>query len=749
LKTFGISFLTNARQHLIFVALPTIAFLLAIHGSYFSLTIPLLYPLRFRKKSCWFLLAAALLSLNFWVRTQPLFATSQLQTGTFEAQVLEVRRQNDDRQVAVVRINEKRAYLSYFEGVPRLNPGDRILAIGELTVPGPLRVRHAFDFGAFLRSQNIRQTLMAQRLEVTGRQFSPRVFQRNLSRWVDARFPTLTAAYLNALFLGVREGMDGEVQDAFSNLGIIHVFAISGMHVGLLGGLLALFLKRAGLMEEIAAFVLIVFLLAFTIVSGGSPSIVRAAGMGILAILNRQFKWGLSSLDIFSLLLLGNIALAPHQIWQVGFIYSYWISFSLIMSKNMLKGLSKWRLYLLFPFIAQLAALPLTLFFSYGMNPLSYVANLILVPIVTLVLIPSLLATLFISPLSHLLEPLLQLFESLSILASRQFGMMWVTGAIGTSATVFLMLLFLAGCYAFERCQKWAVWAATLAAMVLMVEGSRLDPQPKITFLDVGQGDSIIVQSKRQSCNVVVDTGGQFFPGGRKRPIFHQTLQPYLLGEGIRRIDYLVLTHGDFDHIGEARALMDQFPVSRLLVPQAIREGYFEEVLAHAKDLGIPITHVGQGDVLNCGGQAFEFLQPARIAKDENDASLVKLLSLDGVSALLTGDIGFEVEPYILRALDGRGAQIYKGAHHGSRYSNSLDFMGTIDPVLAVVQAGEENRFGHPTPEWSTAIKTLGITQFDTPTYGTIQIRLMGEGRFSVSTSIPPQNEKNPPASMD
>lgn len=714
-----------------------IALLLARAGVLWALLLLLFYPLRFPKTYPLFLMVAGILFLRFWLWDQPFPELAPKGIQQLEGYVIQVRRQLAERQVAVVSLQGERVYLTYGEGKPLLLPGQQLRMVGELREPSPVRVPHAFDFPHFLRGQNIGRTLFTRELEVVGERFSPWRYQQLLSHWVGERLPPLTADYVRALFLGSRDGLDEDMQGAISDLGILHVFAISGLHVGLLSGILAYGLKRLGLMEELAQFVVIAFLVAFVFVAGGSPSILRATGMGVLAILNRRFKWRLSSLDVFSLVFLGNFLLAPYQVLQVGFIYSYWLTAVLILSKPLLAPIKGWKSWLFFPLLAQLGALPLTLYLNYEVNVWAYVANLLLVPVVTGFLIPALLVALFFPVVSLVTEPLLLVFQNSSLWLSRQFFRPWIVGALDLHLLIGHIIVFVVVCYAFEKWRKWWLWASMIGLTMLILEVNRLNPQSRITFVDVGQGDSIVLRSPRQSCTVVVDTGGEVGRGSN----FSWTLEPYLLGSGVRDIDFLIVTHSDFDHYGGALPLLERFPVRNLIINDEAfsnisQSELYLQTLKRAEELGTTIQIARAGDQLACGNQRYIFLQPQRVAKDTNDSSLVKLVEMDGVHTLLTGDIGFEVESYILRNLAGRRVDIYKSAHHGSRFSNSMAFMEAVNPQLAVVQAGVNNRFGHPTQEWFDVVEALGIRQFDTPGYGTVQIQINRSGTWTVSTML-------------
>ena len=290
--------------------------------------------------------------------------------------------------------------------------------------------------------------------------------------------------------------------------------------------------------------------------------------MAILAKLNTKFKWKLSSLDIFSVVFLVNFIIFPLQIYQSGFIYSYWLTFCLIICQSFIQSLPSKVTFFIIPLLAQLAILPIQLSQSYSINLMAYFSNLLFIPIVTSVLIPLLLVTLLIPNLAMITEPLIYLFEQLVLLTGEYLNFPWVIGALSiTSVTFIIGLLLLVG-WGVERKFRSKGWKVILIIIILLLEiTQKFKPTSKVTFLDVGQGDSTVIQSPYQQCNIVVDTGGKVSFTGQSTSIFDQTLKPYLLGEGVRQIDFLILSHGDYDHIGEANQLLKTFDVKHLVIP--------------------------------------------------------------------------------------------------------------------------------------------------------------------------------------
>ncbi|MGL4374177.1 MAG: ComEC/Rec2 family competence protein, partial [Turicibacter sp.] len=408
--------------------------------------------------------------------------------------------------------------------------------------------------------------------------------------------PAKTASYINALFLGVRFDLEEELVHQVSEMGVIHLFAISGLHVALLTGILSYALKRLGVIVEICQVILIGFLLGFMILTGGSASVVRASLMMIGFILNKQLKLGFSTLDIFSIVFLLNVMINPLQVTQLGFIYSYSLTLMLICQQSVIKEMNQIKASLFIPFLAQLASLPIQVFFYYELNLVSYLANLLVVPLFSFILIPLLLLVMIVPPLAPLSDYLFQLFENFitGIASTLTFNLTY--GALSISVLFGLIAIFLTGCYRYERYKKRTTWLLTLMTLLLTLELNRyIQPFSILTMLDVGQGDSFVIQSPYQSCQMVVDTGGTVSFGKPGKSIFENTLAPYLLGEGVRQIDFLLLTHGHFDHVGEAIHLLEAFDVTHLVISKMSPNEVMQPVIAKALSQGTKILEVEKG----------------------------------------------------------------------------------------------------------------------------------------------------------
>jgi len=289
-----------------------------------------------------------------------------------------------------------------------------------------------------------------------------------------------------------------------------------------------------------------------------------------------------------------------------------------------------------------------------------------------------------------------------------------------------LLGLLLLSCYLYEKHQKLIIRLALIGLYVLVLEGNRIwQPYTAVTFLDVGQGDAAVIRSPHQSCTIVIDTGGDVSRIRSANPsIFSNTLEPYLLGNGVRNVDFLILTHEHYDHIAEAIPLMQRFNVRNLIISEVEQGRQMQEIVTEAVRLNIPIHVARPLDTFTCGNQTYTFIHDEIDNLDLNEDSLVMAVEIDGVNVLLTGDIGHITEPAVLANNHLPYFHIYQVAHHGSRYSNSLEFMDALNIRYAVVQVGRRNSYGHPHSELFDVTDALGIPLLNNAVHGTVQFRL-------------------------
>ena len=245
----------------------------------------------------------------------------------------------------------------------------------------------------------------------------------------------------------------------------------------------------------------------------------------------------------------------------------------------------------------------------------------------------------------------------------------------------------------------------------------------RVTFLDVGQGDSCVIESPSGKI-IVIDAGNILDEGNDDQG--RRVVAPYLRSRGINAIDILVLTHPDTDHIGGAASLLHEFPVTLLLengqfgkTESAIVSAIFREV--KRRNTAIRIARRGQKIALGDGAN-LTVLAPtdAMMSGTTNDASVVMRLDYGRHSFLLTGDAGETEETELLAANQSLACDVLKAGHHGSKHSTTPAFAIAAKPRYGIFSCGKRNTYGHPNPGVVNRLKAIGAAIYRTDTQGAI-----------------------------
>ncbi|WP_243463042.1 DNA internalization-related competence protein ComEC/Rec2 [Mesobacillus boroniphilus] len=272
------------------------------------------------------------------------------------------------------------------------------------------------------------------------------------------------------------------------------------------------------------------------------------------------------------------------------------------------------------------------------------------------------------------------------------------------------------------------LFALPLLPLLLQILLPYLNPNGQITFLDVGQGDSIFIRMPYNQGNYLIDTGGvmrfekekwqqrgSLYDPGKKIVV------PFLKSEGVRTLDKLILTHGDADHVGGAVALLEEIRVKQLIVPRVSdRSGLEEEIIEIASKKGADIYVAGMGIRWKTSGGNFLILHPSEMDGERNEQSIVLRATFGGKKWLFTGDLGSEGENSMARKIKDIDIDVLKIGHHGSKYSSSEPFLERTNADFAVISVGKNNRYGHPGKEVIKRLEERGIQIFRTDEDGAI-----------------------------
>lgn len=571
---------------------------------------------------------------------------------------------------------------------------------------------------------------------------------------IQKTFPDPLATEAEALLIGDRSGMDEEVASRYRTLGITHLFAISGLHVGLLTFLFRSLLIRLTIRIETIDNLLIILLPLYAVIAGGAPSVWRAVSVTILLLLTATGRFRMRMDDALAVSAAGFILWQPFIVLQPGFQLSYLAAFALIYSTKILSHhTSVFKVSFLVTVITQMALYPVLLHHFYELSLSSFVVNLFYVPLYSFIILPMnifLLLITYVSPMMagvvfSLYVPLRGWAEAFTAYLASLPYQLWVPGrpgsilsALAVSGTLLFLIALERGVKAFR-----AIPFALVPALLIQT-APYADSALRVTFLDVGQGDSIVIELPHRRGVYVIDTGGMvnFGEPTWRTPekvfeVGRGIVVPFLKGKGIAKIDKLIITHADSDHMEGADEVLEEIRVDEIHIsPDSEKEKTMEIVMRMAKEKGIPVLAMTEGTAWSDKSAEFYYMAPAAGTYKGNDSSLVLFMATEGPSFLFTGDLEIEGEKALLEKY-GRlnwGELILKAGHHGSRTSSSDDFIRTLQPKLTIFSYGKDNRYGHPHAEVVATFEKYEVPRMATADHGSITVTVNRGGSLKILT---------------
>lgn len=667
-----------------------------------------------------------------------------------------------------------------------LEKGDRVEARLSLQFPDPPTNPGAFDYPRYLYYQHIHLIGRAEGLSslevISKSSFPVWGWTDRLRNWLIQQtgriFLPESAAVFQALLFGSKNNLSAVVEERFSILGLSHVMAISGLHVGVVSALVLASFLRMGFTRETAIKVTLFFLPVYAILTGFTPSVVRASLMGMVALTAWLIQRSGDPWNTLGLAFFVMIISQPYYLWQIGFQLSFALTAGLIwlvplFSRYLPVPYKRLRQLTAVTLAAQVISFPFTVYYFHQYSLLSTFANLIFVPILAGIFIPLGFIT-FIIGLIH--PSMVYLFSVilewmwLGILHSLQWleQLQWFHRSWAPPAMIGLLLYFLflwGGTLLFtstlSRKRKWLLstlivffWTALVYPLTWNTESTGEDV--RITFLDVGQGDSTVIEFPDGQA-YLIDGGGRPFWQGmdqdswkmRKDPFEpgKDVVVPFLRYRGISVVDTMVMTHGDLDHIGGLQAVTERFPIKRVigngLPPNGVKERALFESLLQKE---VPILHGKEGAIWKIRkGVTLTLLHPPafrdrELILQDNNMSVVLLLSAYGRHVLLTGDLEQNGEEWLMNRskLIPPGIDILKVAHHGSDTSTTENWLQFLHPTYAIISVGE-NRYGHPSEKVLERLESRKVPVVRTDLHGAITVRITPQGELKIKTVLTPR----------
>ena len=600
----------------------------------------------------------------------------------------------------------------------KVNIGSSVSIKGKLVSPKNNTVPYLFNYKKYLYNKRVYYTLKIDNIKILKENSNPFIKLKNkVIKHVNSY---KDSTYLYAFILGKTELISDEVLTSYRENGISHLFALSGLHVSIFSSILLFILKKLRFKEILNYVLIFIFLLLFSFITGFSPSILRATLLFFLLSINKVFYLNIRTLDILYLVFIILVIINPFIIYNLSFILSFTAAFFLIFSSDLLKGKNYFVSLFKVSLLSYFASLPLSIYYFGYTNLLGTILNLVFVPLVSFVVFPLTLLTFIISKFYSILNITTNLLESLSLLFNKFKIIIYFPRINLIFVFIYLSILML-----YIKFKKKICLYLIIVLLIFFKIRPYMDNNTYIYYIDVGQGDSILVVTPHLNKTILIDTGGIVsFNENYKSNIVKNKTIPFFRRIGINKVDYLFLTHGDYDHAGEASELLSNFCVKKVFINKG-NINNIEKKINNKEVLRLKNFVIDNIKVNSLNNNVFN---------NENDDSTILLFNIYDYKFLFMGDASIKTEEYLLNNYILPNVDILKVGHHGSYTSTSTDFINVIKPKYSVISVGENNMYKHPN---KSVLDILDNTKlFRTDVDGTIEVKISKKG-YKIKTYVP------------
>lgn len=622
----------------------------------------------------------------------------------------------NDTSTSIILKSKENILVKYYDSI-NIKIGDLILVKGTIKEPNGSKVFNLFNYKKYLLSKNIYKLIEVSSIEKIGESNNILYKIKNI---IIERLNSINNAYLNMLILADNR-VDDKIYESYQINGVVHLFSISGMHINLFSLILLKIFNMFFKDRRISYILTIIFLLGYMIIIN-TPSIIRSVLLFSFIYLCKIFKIKMKTLNILILILYLMLLINPNYIYDIGFQYSFLISFILIKYNYIYNKKNYIYKLILISLISTLVSFPITINNNFYINILSPICNLIFVPFVSLVIFPISLLVFIFPVINPLLSVLIDILEYLSLLFNKyslilNFSYM----------NIYMIIIYYIIILSLLKNIKKIKIIILIIFLIIHYNIHLFNYTNNITMIDVGQGDSFLIELKNKEV-ILIDTGGNKY-----YDLATNIIIPYLNSIGIRKIDKLILSHGDFDHIGSALSLINNFNIKSIYMNSGNDNELENEIIKQATIKNISINKINRLKV-NISGNIFYFLNNINI--EENKDSLIMYTNLNNYGILFMGDSTKEEELEILNNYE-LDVDILKIGHHGSNTSSGDIFINNLKPRYALVSVGLNNRYNHPSKNVVDILKRNNVNTYYSSINGSVRFILKDNITIYTTMSLP------------
>lgn len=679
----------------------------------------------------------------------------------------------------VEKIDENKKYqntnlqLNVKKEKENLSYGDKIIVKGNFEEASTARNEGGFNYKQYLKTKKIYGIVTVDKkdVKVVNKnntniiELLANKVRNSMKGKIEQNLTDATSGLLSGMLIGDKSNLPKEIQEDFRNSSLSHILAISGMHVSYVMLGITVLISKMKFSKKISKMITIVILLFFIILTGKTASVERACFMSVYAILASLLHKRANVLASISISILIILIINPYSILDIGLQLSYGGTLGIVLIYSILKKCKKSKKekakenkfqkliqkikekildIIRITVSANLVIFPIILYQYNTMSFTFIISNLLISSIIGIIIILgfiSVFTSYVFMPLAKIMFFLTQILlnilaQTAHLCAKIPFSKVYFpTPKIYVIIIYYLFLIYIIlakrNIISVKKISKKIFIIFIIIVIILNLIVKVIPKEFTISFIDVGQGDSMLISTPRGK-RILVDGGGtrdsENFDVGR------QTLIPYLLNKGITKLDYIVISHFDSDHATGVAQILGKIDVSSIILTRQLEENdIYRHILSIAKEKKIKLIYVKEGDVLKIGGIKISIIHPENklmINNPMNNNSIVCKVEYNSFSMLLTGDIEMEAEELILRKNINLKADVLKVAHHGSKTSTTGEFLKAINPKVALIGVGKNNNFGHPSNEVIQRLKENGTRIYRTDENGEISITVNKKGRI-------------------
>lgn len=586
------------------------------------------------------------------------------------------------------------------------NLGSILNIKGKFQIPESENNFNVFNKEKYYKSKKIFYEIKPYSINKIGESKSIKYFiHRHVESILEKNLSTETSNLLKSMILGIRNESD------FSNykeLGLAHVLAISGLHINIMILFLDIIGKKLKIDKKYYSIIIIILLVFYGHITNFPVSLIRALSIYIISVSAIYTKNIKDDINIFILSILICLIINPFYIYSAAFYLSYASIFSLTYIKKRMQNIFiKVDKKILTMIAVQIGLLPFLIYYFNSINLLTILINLLTLPLISFGLFSGFLLILtnfnLIAKMVEIVFNLVDLLLSPFLMVKDTFSIRLSFSIIDIVIYYVILIVILNYRIVLNRTRKYRTYIYSILSIV-MIKYLFL-PVVILNFIDIGQGDALLIRDN--GINIMYDTGGN--PLNPK--ISGEKLYKYLINNKVYNFHSIFISHSDFDHIGNLEYLVKKMKIKNLY--NNSKNQYKRNILREKEKIKISRLN-------------FLVVLDGLERKTSNDASLVLLLEIYGKKILLTGDVEEnEVNIKINDTID-----FLKVAHHGSKHSTKKEFLKNNKIDTAIISAGKNNRYGHPTSEVLNRLDKEKIKIYRTDTQGNIEIRINRFGSF-------------------